>query len=250
MTWGGVERVLPRGEHGTTHALEWAFTVEADHADRKTVRCEAVEPITKIRHRQTFTVYRDRPFLETKVSLINESKAPQRYSHWTTMVLAPGGKGEVTPKTELILPAEELQPDDRDFNAWMLTEDMKASTSPLRFVENWQSIGDLMTSPLRRPYYGVYSHEMDEGIVHVFDMKRTPTVDIWGWGYPPTEARQREFTEQLPNMGYIEVWNGNVGGFKDEDLETIAPDETVAWTERTFSLDGALEERRQRSQER
>lgn len=240
MTWGGVERVLPRREHGTTHALEWKFAVESDRRDRKRVRCEVVEPITGIRQRQTFAVYQDRPYLETTIALTNEATTTQRFSYWSTMVLAPGGKGAVTPSTELIVPAASFRPDDRDFNQWMFTADMKTETSPLRFAKNWESIGDLMTSPLRRPYYALYSHESDEGILHVFDMTVTPTIDIWGWGYPPTESRQREFTAELPNMGYLEVWNGTAASFKDESLEEMAPNATLRWTEYTLPLDGIL----------
>ena len=33
----------------------------------------------------------------------------------------------------------------------------------------------------------------------------------------------REFTRAIPSMGYIELWNGNVHGFSEEALTTIAP---------------------------
>jgi hypothetical protein len=240
MTWGGIERVLPRREHGTTHALGWKYAVEEDNTDRKTVHCEVTEPITGIHHELVFAVYDELPYLETTIVLTNRSDAAQSFSHWTTTVLAPGGKGEVTPKTELILPADRFRPDDRDFNDWMLKLEMASDMSPLRFVENWKSIGDLMTSPLKRPYYAVYSHEADEGIVHTFDLKATPTVDIWGWGYHPTEDRQKEFTVDLPNKGYIEFWNGNASSFKEEGLKQLERGAEMRWVERTFAVNNLL----------
>ena len=236
MTWGGVERVLPRREHGTTHALDWSHKVLSKTDRQATVSCEVTEPLTGLHLKLHYSLYADKPFLETKVIVSNPTKQAQRFSAWTTAVLAPGGLNEVTPNTELVFPADKLIPDDRDFNDWMVQLAGPASTSPLRYVKNWKSIGDLMTSPLHRPYYAVYSHEKREGIVHTFDLHETPTVDVWGWGYPPTPARQSEFTAEPPNKGYIEVWNGNVHGFKDDALATLEPGGVRTWHERTFAI--------------
>ena len=236
MTWGGVERVLPRREHGTTHALDWSHRVLTKTDRQATVLCEVTEPLTGLRLKQYFSLYADRPYLETIVVVENPGNEAQRFSVWTTSVLAPGGLNEVTPDTELVFPADKLIPDDRDFNDWMADLAGPATSSPLRKVKNWTSIGDLMTSPLHHPYYAVYSHERREGIVHTFDLAETPTVDVWGWGYPPTPARQREFTAEPPNRGYIEVWNGNVHGFGDDALATLPPGESRTWCERSFAV--------------
>ena len=91
---------------------------------RKTVHCEVTEPITGIHHELVFAAYDELPYLETTIVLTNRSDSAQSFSHWTTTVLAPGGKGEVTPMTELILPADRFRPDDRDFNDWMLNLEM------------------------------------------------------------------------------------------------------------------------------
>ena len=104
-------------------------------------------------------------------------------------------------------------------------------SSPLRFVGEWKDIGDLMASPLKAPFYAVYSHEADEGVIRTFDLKRSPGFDIWGWGYPATEKHQREFTAAPPNNGYIEIWNGTSHSFKDEGLVTIKAGETWTWRE-------------------
>lgn len=138
------------------------------------------------------------------------------------------------------MPAERFVPDDRPFNGWMSELELDARTSPLRWLRNWSSIGDLMTSPLRHGYYAVYAHAADQGVVHVFDLETTPTIDVWCWGYPPTEEHQADFTACPPNQGYVEVWNGNVTSFKDESLATLAPGERLHWTERTFCVAGLL----------
>ena len=245
MTWGGIERVLPSREHGTSHALTWDHRILIDTDQRKMIRLAVVEPLKRLRHFQYISLFADKPYLETTIVIENMSAVPTRFSHWTTSVLAPGGTGEVTPNTELVLPADEFVPDDRDFNEWMLPLAKDTRISPLRFVKNWTSIGDLMTSRLLQPYYAVYSHEQDEGLVHTFDLEDSPTVDIWGWGYPATVKRQQAFTAAGPNNGYIEFWNGNAKNFKDESLQTIGAGETISWTERTFCVQGLLGDDRQ-----
>ena len=241
MTWGGIERVMPRREHGTSHALDWKHQLLVDDDTRKTIKCSCIEPLTQMRHELYFTLFRDKPFLETKIVIHNQSDKLTKYSHWSTAVLAPGESDEVTGNTELILPADKFVPDDRDFNDWMHGLPLGTRTSPLRWVKNWKSIGDLLTTKLRQPFYAVYSHESDEGLVHTFDLEQSPTVDIWGWGFPVEANRQREFTAATPNNGYIEFWNGNAKNFKDESLRTLSADETISWTERTFCVDHLLQ---------
>lgn len=238
MTWGGIERVTPRGEHGTTHALRWDSELAVDQEKQKTVHCSVTEPLTGLRHELRMTLYADQPYLETQIKIENATSHSARYSHWTTAVWAPGGKGEVQPDTEIIVPAERFVPDDRPFNAWMTKLESDARTSPLRWIKDWSSIGDLMTSPLKHPYYAVYAHGADQGIVHVFDLQSTPTVDIWCWGYPPSPQHQAEFTAAPPNNGYVEVWNGNAANFKDDSLLTLKPGEHTQWSERTFCISG------------
>ena len=238
MTWGGVEHVMPRGEHGTSHALDWKWEIIQQDVDRCAVRMSLTEPLTGLRHQITYAAYPNQESLETEIMVHNPSDQEVAFSHWTTATLAPGGRGEVTPRTEIIVPADSFVPDDRDFNVWM--EGMTGATdkSPLRWVGNWKEIGDLMATPLHDPYFAVYSHELDSGLVRTFDRKVTPGFDIWGWGYPPSENRQREFTDQLPTTGYIEVWNGTTKGFSDDALGKISAGESIRWTERMFSLSG------------
>ena len=238
MTWGGIEHVMPRGEHGTSHALAWTWNLEQSDTARCAVRMTSTEPITGLHHSITYVAHATRPALETHIEIRNATAKPASFSHWTTATLAPGGRGEVTPRTEIIVPAEAFVPDDRDFNAWMTGMAGPTESSALRWVGTWKDIGDLMATPLREPYFAVYSHELRSGLLRTFDLSATPGFDIWGWGYPPTERRQREFTDHLPSAGYIEIWNGTTHGFSDEQLGTIAPGASLLWTETTSTVSG------------
>ena len=236
MTWGGVEHVMPRGEHGTSHALDWEWKITQQDNQRCAVRMTSTEPITGLRHEITYSVHSDRASLETLIMVHNPSDEEVAFSHWTTATLAPGGRGEVTPRTELIVPADTFIADDRDFNVWMKGMTGTVVESPLRWVGEWKDIGDLMATPLHDPYFAVYSHELDSGLVRSFDATLTPGFDIWGWGYPPSENRQREFTDQIPTTGYIEIWNGTTLGFSDEQLGKIGAGESIRWIEKMSSV--------------
>jgi Domain of unknown function (DUF5107) len=238
VTWGGVEAVLPRGEHGTSHALEWNYVVEEDGPNRKTVRTWCIEPLTGLEHTLSYRIYRDKEFLETVIEIRNPGKKDIRFSHWTTALLAPGGRGEVSPQTEFIVPAERFVAADRPFNRWMQPLLGPVRTSPLRFAQSWQDIGDLMATPLKRPFYAAYSHEEDMAVVRTLDLQQTPGFNIWMWGYPPSAARQKEYSAAPSNRGYVEFWNGTAKDFTDAALSTLRPGQVLSWRERMSVLTG------------
>ncbi len=220
MTWGGIEHVLPRGEHGTSHALTWTSSLKDQSDDRKSVEMMVTEPLTGLRHTVVYTAYADRSYLETTLSVENPTSESVKFSHWTTALYAPGPTDEVTDRTEIIVPADEFVPDKREFNDWMRGLAGPTDRSPLRFAGNWTSVGDLMTSGLTESYYAVFCHEAKEGIVRTFDRSVTPGWDVWSWGFPVPEERQREYTAGGPNNGYVEVWNGTSLGFSDRAERT------------------------------
>ena len=226
-----------RKEDGVTNVGR----VETDSATEKAVRMWTREPLTGLHHTIIYRALAGVSRLETEIQIENRSDKSIRFSHWTTSTLAPGGRGEVTPKTQIIVDADRFVPDDRPFNDWMENMTGPPDSSPLRFVGNWKGIGDLMTSPLKKGYYAAYAHEHDEGIVRTFDLTRNPGFDIWGWGYPPIEKRQREFTAKPPSSGYIEFWNGTATGFSDDARGTIGPGESISWKEATFSVSGLID---------
>jgi hypothetical protein len=238
VTWGGIECVLPRGEHGTSHALEWRSSIEEDSPRRKAVRVWTVEPLTRLKHSLTYAAYPDRRDLETTITLHNPAPRAVRFSHWTTAVLAPGGEGQVTPRTEFIVPADRFVAADRPFNQWMQPLLGPPRSSPLRFMETWKDIGDLMATPLRQPLYAAYCHEKDEAVVRVIDRRRTPGFNIWTWGHAPSLSRQREFTAKPPNAGYVEFWNGTASDFSDEARGVLEPGATLSWVEKMCVVTG------------
>lgn len=231
MVWGGVEYTIPAGEHGTTWALPWRYEIAEDSGARKAVRMQVLELETKLEQTVTISLESHSAAFQSEITIRNRSSQTVRFSHWTNPMWAPGGRGELTARTEFIVPSERMIVAERDFNNWMLGERRQAwRDNPLRFAENWRSIGDLLAEHLTNGFYSAFSHEMNEGVVRVFDPVANPGMDIWTWGFPPSAQLQKEFS-LTPNLGYVEMWGGTTRDFSDKALQPIAPGEQIRFVE-------------------
>lgn len=238
LVLGGVEYTLPRGEHGTTWALPWRYELERRSPVRTTVRMTVREPVTGLEETLRLTLDRDAAWYETDILIRNPGATAVRFAHWINPMWAPGGRGELTPNTELIVPCEVMVVTDRDFNRWMLGERrQRYATNPLRFVRNWRSLGDLLCDRLTGGFYSAFSHEANEGIVRVFDPQITPGMNIWTWGYPPSTNHQNQYS-LTPNLGYVEMWGGTARDFSDEALGTLGGGRSLRWREWMYPYSG------------
>lgn len=233
---GGAEYTIPRGEHGTTWALPWKYQISENSSRRKAVKMRVLEPQTKIEQTLEVAIYPDKVYYEAEITLTNTGDQEAKFSHWVNPMWAPGGGGELTPETEMVVPCTAMVVLDRDFNRWMLGARVQEfERNPLRFVKHWRSIGDLLAQQLMDGFYGAFSHDANEGIVRVFDPKDTPGMDIWTWGFPPPPDRQRGFSD-VPNLGYVEMWGGTSHDFSDEARQTLAPKARRHWKEWMYAF--------------
>jgi hypothetical protein len=231
MVWGGVEYTIPAGEHGTTWALPWRYEISENSAERKAVRMTVLEPKTRLEQTVELALPRNYAGYQANMSVRNTSDKTVRFSHWVNPMWAPGGRGELTPKTEFIVPTAEMYVPPRDFNNWMLGERVQSwADNPLRFIESWRSIGDLLAVELTNGFYAAFSHDTDHGVARIFDHKANPGMDIWTWGFQPAPELQREYS-LTPNAGYVEMWGGSVRDFTEASLQPIGPGEVVRFVE-------------------
>ena len=84
-----------------------------------------------------------------------------------------------------------------------------------------------MANGLEAGFYGAYSHDLEEGVVRVFDPLKNPGVDIWTYGFNPQNI---PMGSGAPNRGYVEMWGGTVKHFPSE-LGSIAAGSALQWTE-------------------
>ncbi|MBI1899390.1 MAG: DUF5107 domain-containing protein [Acidobacteria bacterium] len=238
VTWGGIEHTLPRGEHGASHALPWSSQVVKATPEEAAVRMFVTEPLTGLEQEIACTARLGRRSLEVEITIRNQTGRDVRFSHWTNNMFAPGGEEQLGPDTEFIVPADRLVPADRPFNSWMKGMAGPADSSPLRFAKAWMDMGDLMSTPLREPWFAALSHETREAVVRIIDPARTPGFNIWTWGFPPSISRQRAFTARPPNLGYVEMWNGTTLDYSEAALSVIRAGEIISWREKLCAIGG------------
>jgi hypothetical protein len=226
---GGIEYTLPGEEHGYTWALPWSWEILEDGPHRKAVRVEVVEPTTGLRESIDFGVVSGSAALEAGVRIWNPTAEPVDFAHWVNPMWAPGGHNELTDNTELIIPTERIVIPER-WQANLGPSPQAWAENPLRFLCNWQNMGDLMADGLQAGFYGVYSHDEEEGVVRVFDPFVNPGVDVWTYGYHPDSI---PMGSGAPNKGYVEMWGGTVATFPDEHA-SLALGQSVSWTERIY----------------
>ena len=227
---GGIEYTLPGQEHGFTWAMKWGWEVTEDSTERKTVAARVTEPTTGLHEEVAWTLEAGSSALRTKISVTNpHATDTAHFAHWTNPQWAPGGQNELTDNTELAMPAKRIViPERWQENLGPSPQDW--GTTPLRMLRNWEGMGDLMADGLQEDWYGVYSHDAEEGAVRVFDRRKTPGIDAWTYGFDPKDV---PMGSGKPNKGYAEVWGGTVKTFPDETAP-LGPKETLSWTEWIF----------------
>jgi hypothetical protein len=238
MVRGGVEYTIPRGEHGTTWALPWSYSIHHRVSGSKAVRMRVLEPATRLLQEVEISLAPNEALFEAAISVRNTGDAPVHFAHWMNPMWAPGGRGELTARTEFIVPCGAMLVADKPFNQWMHGLQIEAwQESPLRFFEDWKSLGDLLATNLTAGFYSAFCHEADEGIVRVFDPKITPGVDIWTWGYNPPDGLQKQYS-LVPNRGYVEMWGGTGHDFSEGSQSSLNPEQKVAWKEYMYGYHG------------
>src|SRR5688572_9250936 len=124
------------GEHGTTWALPWRHKIIENSRGRKAVLMTVLEPQTRLQQQLVISLYPDRTFYEAEIIITNTGNHEARFSHWINPMWAPGGRGEMTPETEFIVPCKVMRVADRDFNRWMLGDRVQEfEKNPLRWAK-------------------------------------------------------------------------------------------------------------------
>ena len=223
---GGVEYTLPGDEHGTTWALPWTYEILEDSPSRKAMRMEVEEPTTGLHERIDLSVYPQSASFEADIRIWNPTADTVHFAHWVNPQWVPGGVNELTDNTEFIIPTRQILIEER-WQANLGPSPQSWPGNPLRFIRSWEKMGDIMADGLEAGFFSAYSHDADEGIVRIFDPLSNPGVDMWTYGFHPSDI---PMGSGAPNKGYAEIWGGTVELFPDE-TRPLPPGASIAWTE-------------------
>ena len=223
---GGIEYTLPKDEHGTSWALMWDYEILKNTETCKTLRMQVQEPTSGLYHQIDLSLVANSSALKSDISIWNPTPETVNFAHWVNPMWAPGGKNELTDQTEFLIPTKQVLIAER----WQKNLGPSPQSwveNPLHYICNWPKMGDLMADGLDAGFYGVYSHEEEEGVVRVFDPDINPGVDIWTYGFNPDDVPMGSGKK---NKGYAEIWGGTVKHFPDETAPLPA-NGTISWSE-------------------
>ena len=223
---GGIEYTLPKDEHGTSWALMWDYEILKNTETCKTLRMQVKEPTSGLYHQINLSLVANSSALKSDISIWNPTPETVNFAHWVNPMWAPGGKNELTDQTEFLIPTKQVLIAER-WQKNLGPSPQPWTENPLRYIYNWPKMGDLMADGLDAGFYGVYSHEEEEGVVRVFDPDINPGVDIWTYGFNPDDVPMGSGKK---NKGYAEIWGGTVKHFPDETAPLPA-NGTVSWSE-------------------
>ena len=173
---GGIEYTLPKDEHGTSWALKWDYEILTDTETCKTLRMQVKEPTSGLYHRVDLSLGADSSAMKSDIRIWNPTRGTVNFAHWTNPMWVPGGHNQLTDHTEFIIPTKQILIEER----WQKNLGPSPQSwieNPLRYIRNWPEMGDLMADGLDAGFYGVYSHDEEEGVVRVFDPLLNPGVD-------------------------------------------------------------------------
>jgi hypothetical protein len=229
MVYGGIFPTFPDAEHGKTWLKPWIFRVVRETADEVTVSMSLTDNFAysqapgKFRSGSTgieatyyVTLKSDRTALDARVVLKNPQPKTIQYEYWTCTTLAPGSDPkhpQTTGNAEIIAPIEAYTTPSWSTNIARGDKGAgpgKYRFEKLRYFRNWPTMGIAYAAPDMQGgnFWGVISHDNEEGIIRVADNTVTPGLKMWTWGFPSFTSKagaRKDPTEQQP---YIELWAG------------------------------------------
>ncbi|MFC1525228.1 DUF5107 domain-containing protein [Candidatus Latescibacterota bacterium] len=229
---GGIEYTLPGDEHGTTFALPWSYQILEDSRDRKALQMQVTEPTTGLVEHIHLSVYPGRADFEVDIQIHNPGADTAHFAHWVNPMWVPGGRNELTDRTEFIIPTEGIVIEER-WQKNLGPSPQRWAGNPLRSIENWR-MGDIMAEELTAGFYSAYSHDEEEGVVRIFDPVVTPGMDMWTYGYHPEGITMGS---GAPSKGYAEMWGGTVRRFPHQ-RRPLAPGASLRWSEWMYAYQG------------
>jgi hypothetical protein len=229
MVYGGIFPTFPDAEHGKTWLKPWDFKVVKETSDEVTVSMSTTDNFAyseapgKFRKGSTgieATYYvalkAGRAALDARVVLKNPLPKTLQYEYWTCTTLAPGSDPEhphTTGGAEIIAPIETYTTPTWSANLSKgdtSAEPGKYRFEKLRYFKNWPTMGIAYAAPDMQGgnFWGVISHDNEEGIIRIADNTITRGLKMWTWGFPSLASEGDARTHPTEAQPYVELWAG------------------------------------------
>jgi uncharacterized protein YjdB len=275
MVWGGVFPTFSQPEHGkfwyqpyeysieeTEDAITITQTVTDDIEYRWANQPRFADTATDLTLTASYTVYKDKAYVDYNVSIYNPTDEAKYYEYWTCTTLGPGedtyygsATMEIVAPTQVLMedgynwiintgepvqayasvadaPAYVARVDSGSFNYRSRIESYRMVDKLNKFY-NWTSSGIAYGQDLARlpqaDWWGVINQSNQQGVIRVADNKITPGLKYWLWAYNGSFDTRPYASRGSSSRPYIELWAGASNKFFDNAY--LKAGDTTSWTE-------------------
>ena len=227
---GGIEFNWPQ-HHRPSTFYPTEFMIE-EHADgSKTVWCNEVERMFRLKGMHGITLYPDKAYIEVRAKVYNRTPFPQTFLWWANPAVA------VDDAYKSVFPPDVNAVFDhgkRDVSSFPIAtgiyykQDYSAGVDISRYA-NIPVPTSYMAIQSEYDFVGGYNEKSDTGLLHVANHHVSPGKKQWTWGNGDFgKAWERNLTDE--DGPYIELMTG-VYTDNQPDFSWLQPYEEKSWTQ-------------------
>ena len=229
LATGGIEWAFPTEEHGLNEYRPWQYELLWNG-----VRVWDTEDRTGMGIEVTITLDAAHSYFTVVPRLTNPTDESHLYQFWANAMLSLSDANAPSPYLTFILPDDAVTvhstgdgslPAPGGSMGWPVHGGRDFS----RYAEWHQYLG-VFANPAQAGFVGAYDLGTDQGIVRTFPPAVASGVKIFCMGDLPSDL----WTDD--GSRYFELWGGRTPTFWD--YWTLAPGESVVWTERWYPVSG------------
>lgn len=227
---GGIEFNWPQ-HHRPSTFYPTEFKIEAHEDGSKTVWCNEVERMFRLKGMHGITLYPDKAYIEIKAKTYNRTPFPQTFLWWANPAVAVDNayKSVFPPDVHAVFDHGK-----RDVSSFPIAtgtyykQDYSAGVDISRY-ENIPVPTSYMAIESDYDFVGGYNEKTNAGVLHVANHHISPGKKQWTWGNGDFgKAWERNLTDE--DGPYIELMTG-VYTDNQPDFSWLQPYEEKSWTQ-------------------
>ncbi|MDF1512595.1 MAG: DUF5107 domain-containing protein [Anaerolineae bacterium] len=225
LSAGGIEWAFPVEEHGLNEWRSWNYTV-SQSGDTALITVSDTEDRTGMEVGMTILLENDSPLVMFQPWIRNFTADDHNVQYWMNAMLALNNN-RISHSTEFIIPTGQVMVhstgDSRLPGEWEWMSWPEVNGINLSNYNSWQGWLGFFVPEVSEGFTAVYDHEIEQGIVRIYNPGWPAGTKIFGPGTLPTYL----WTDD--SSSYIELWSGITPTFADE--LTIAAGDKTNWAE-------------------
>lgn len=227
---GGIEFNWPQ-HHRPSTFYPTEFMIETNADGSKTVWCNEVERMFRLKGMHGITLYPDKAYIEIKAKVYNRTPFPQTFLWWANPAVAVDNayKSVFPPDVNAVFDHGK-----RDVSSFPIAtgtyykQDYSAGVDISRY-ENIPVPTSYMAIESDYDFVGGYNERTNVGVLHVANHHISPGKKQWTWGNGDFgKAWERNLTDE--DGPYIELMTG-VYTDNQPDFSWLQPYEEKTWTQ-------------------